>query len=221
MKHLFVIALLALTILPVLATAATMVGQDPNAIFVPLAPIPVLNEGYESLPDYLNAVFSLVIGVGAILAVIMIVYNGLQYMTQEAVTEKKDAIGSIRGAVLGLLLLLGSFLILFVINPEILELNALTQSLQKRTDYVPPPPPPPKPPEPDAEPVMGKYFDFIQGGDFKDDEQAHLFSRMCRKEGSRITTFSLCGPEKKPYSFSLSGGCKETPLFSRYECNPK
>lgn len=98
--------------------------------FVPLSPIPGLtDEEYTNLPQYLNAVFNTVIAVAASLAVIMIMFHGIQYSLQEAITEKKDHLVGIRAAVFGLILLLLSWLILFVINPQILDLNALKSSL--------------------------------------------------------------------------------------------
>ena len=101
--------------------------------FVPLAAIPGLDntDAYKDLPTYLNSVFNFVISIAAILAVIMIIYHGIQYMVQEAVPEHKDAIVGIRNAVLGLVLLLLSWIILFVINPDILNLKALESSLSK------------------------------------------------------------------------------------------
>jgi phosphotransferase system glucose/maltose/N-acetylglucosamine-specific IIC component len=77
----------------------------------------------------LNAVFNLVISVAAMLAVIMIIYHGIQYMTQEAVGEKKDAMLGIRSTIFGLILLLLSWVILHVIDPNITNLDALKSEL--------------------------------------------------------------------------------------------
>lgn len=107
-----------------------------EAEFVPLAPIANFSPSdYIDLPVYLNKVFAFVLSIASILAVIMIIYHGIQYMIQEAVGQKRDALLGIRGAVFGLILLLMSWLILYVINPQILDLNALkvTESAKPQT----------------------------------------------------------------------------------------
>lgn len=94
------------------------------AEFVPLAPIPNLDttDG-ATLSSYLNSVFNFAISIGAILAVLMIVKGGFEYMTTEAVGQKGAARTSIQNAVLGLILLLMIVLILEVINPQLLNLD--------------------------------------------------------------------------------------------------
>ena len=97
--------------------------------FVPLAPIPNLSTGSgDSLSDYVNSAFFLVISLAAMVAVIRIVIGGFQYMTTEALSAKDEARRTIQGAIFGLLLLLGSYLILGVINPQILDLESLNFS---------------------------------------------------------------------------------------------
>lgn len=94
------------------------------AQFVPLAPIPNLTtEDGATLSEYLNSVFNFAISIGAILAVLMIVKGGFEYMTTEAVGQKGAARTSIQNAVLGLILLLMIVLILEVINPQLLNLD--------------------------------------------------------------------------------------------------
>ena len=72
----------------------------------------------------MSKVYVASIGIGAILAVIMIVFSGIQHMVSEAVDTKSDAKKRIQGAIYGLLLLLGSYLILKTINQ-----NLVTQSV--------------------------------------------------------------------------------------------
>ncbi|XKT74622.1 MAG: pilin [Patescibacteria group bacterium UBA2163] len=100
--------------------------------FEPLVTLPGV--GYEggegSLSDYVNAVFNIIITFAAMLAVLRVIMGGFQYMTTEAVTAKGEARLTIQNAVLGLILLGGSWLILNTINPQILNLSALNfQSL--------------------------------------------------------------------------------------------
>ncbi len=93
--------------------------------FVPIVPLPDLPiDGSATLPDYLNRVFQLSIMLGGILAVVFLIIGGFEYMTSEA-TGKKDGKERIQNALLGLALLLFSYLILYIINPNILKLDVL------------------------------------------------------------------------------------------------
>lgn len=122
MKYILLVAIL--TLIPALAFAGptTPTGETGFYSIVPLPDLPITAD--TSLVDYINAVFRLAISGAAILGVLMIMYGGFEYMTKE-VTGKKDGRDRIRSAVLGLVLLLASWLILNVINPDILNLNFL------------------------------------------------------------------------------------------------
>jgi hypothetical protein len=76
-----------------------------------------------SLGDYLNQIFQIALGILMVLAVIMIVVGGVQYMTSEAIFQKTEAKDTITKAVTGLILGLGIFVILNTINPRLLEID--------------------------------------------------------------------------------------------------
>lgn len=95
------------------------------ADFVPIAPLPTNFENTGSLEGYINGIFQLSISIGAVLAVLRIIWGGFKYMTEEAVNAKGEARQVIQQALLGLALLLGSWLILYVINPNLVNLDAL------------------------------------------------------------------------------------------------
>lgn len=90
---------------------------------------PLLNQAYQSngLANFLNALFKIAISVGAILAVLQITYAGFLYMSSEAFGEKSHAKEVIGNAVLGLLLLLSVYLILYQINPNLVSLKFLEE----------------------------------------------------------------------------------------------
>jgi len=122
------IAVLAFSVLMIpaaLAFADTATGQKFQ--FQPIVSVPLPTGGSvdanTSLSCYINAVFKLAISISVVLAVIMIVIDGFKYMTSEAVGNKKDALAGIRAALFGLVLLLGSWLILNIINPQITQLS--------------------------------------------------------------------------------------------------
>ncbi len=70
----------------------------------------------------LGYAYRLLLAIASILAVVMIMYGGVQYMTTEAFTGKSEAKETIKNAVIGLFMTLGSFLFLQTIDPKITEL---------------------------------------------------------------------------------------------------
>ncbi len=84
--------------------------------------------GNNKLGDYLNIMIRIFIGICAVLAVIMIVMGGIEYMTSELVSSKGEGKSKITHAIFGLLLALGAYLILNTINPQLLktDLSSLT-----------------------------------------------------------------------------------------------
>lgn len=99
-------------------------GSSGKGEYTPIVPFPGLPSGKAStLGELLNAVFRLAITAGGILAVLYIMYGGYQYLASEAIGGKKDGKETIQKALIGLILLLLSYLILYVINPDILNLE--------------------------------------------------------------------------------------------------
>ena len=88
-------------------------------------------DGGGGLGAYLNIMIKIFIGICAVLAVIMIVIGGLEYMTSELTESKAHGKESIKNAILGLLLALGAWTILNQINPQLLKTDL--SSLQNAT----------------------------------------------------------------------------------------
>ncbi len=82
---------------------------------------PTTTTGNNKLGIYLNLMINLIIGLCAVAAVVIIVISGIQYSASELISGKEDAIERIKGAILGLLLALCSYLILYTINPDLLN----------------------------------------------------------------------------------------------------
>jgi hypothetical protein len=93
--------------------------------------------------DMVNSLFQISLGILMVLAVVMIVIAGVQYMTTESIYGKGDAKGRITNAITGLILALGIFVILNTINPKLLEVNfgvddvrvKTGQTILSNTDY--------------------------------------------------------------------------------------
>jgi succinate dehydrogenase/fumarate reductase cytochrome b subunit len=120
--NLRILLLLAAYLVPSLVFAA-------DGKFIPIAPIPnPIGGGLatdNTLPQYVNSVFQIAIAVGAALAAIFIAIGGFEYIFSEAMDTKKNGRMRITQALLGLGILLLVTLILYVINPDLIKLNAL------------------------------------------------------------------------------------------------
>jgi hypothetical protein len=93
-----------------------------------LAPIPLEGAGGKSsetanTATYIKGLFQLAIGLAGGLAVLMLVYAGIKYMSTDAFGGKEEAKGIIENAIWGLLLAIASWTILYTINPKLVEIN--------------------------------------------------------------------------------------------------
>lgn len=91
-----------------------------------LAPLPGLKTAPENVGDYFNIIFKIAIGLCAVLAVIMIVIGGIQYMGNESIFGKTEAKSRIAAAILGLIIALGAYALLNTINPDLLGGGGVT-----------------------------------------------------------------------------------------------
>src|SRR3990167_5541261 len=123
----YILILLAVVTLtsPVIQVKAT--DMPPYTL---LAPLPDPSGGTTSTIDvsgsagslgrYLNPMILLFIGLCAVLAVVMIVVGGIEVMTSELAHTKQAGKERIENALLGLLIALGAYALLFTINPDLL-----------------------------------------------------------------------------------------------------
>jgi uncharacterized membrane protein len=81
------------------------------------------NGRLPNLEDFLAGVFTFLIGAAAVLAVIQITTGGIQYMTSNAAGSIEDAKDKIRQAIIGLLLILATYIILNTINPALVNIS--------------------------------------------------------------------------------------------------
>jgi len=127
MRTLFLTLILTTVLTTPLMVGAASDGQD----FVPLVGIPFvdefnIDENSPGLSGYVNSLYRAAIIVAAVLAVAKIVIAGVQYMITDIGTQKGQAKKTIRGAVFGLLLVIGAVLVLETINPTLTSLNSLS-----------------------------------------------------------------------------------------------
>lgn len=117
------------------ASSSSSKTTDTKTTYTLLAPLPGLgldgsSQTIETDPQknpcpfgyYLNIMIKLFLGICGVLAVIMIVMGGVQYMTSELVSSKEEGKKSITNAIFGLILALAAYLILNTINPDLLNI---------------------------------------------------------------------------------------------------
>ena len=76
-----------------------------------------------TLADYVNVLFKIALMVGVVLSVLIIAYSGFEYMTMDVATKKGMAKRRIAHAIGGLLMLLGTYLVMYQINPDIVKIK--------------------------------------------------------------------------------------------------
>ena len=77
----------------------------------------------KDLGEYLALAYRYAVGVGAVIAVVMVVYGGFRFLLGSAVGTIESGKKIIRDALMGLLLILGAWLILNTINPATVKLK--------------------------------------------------------------------------------------------------
>lgn len=143
--HLVLLGFLLLT--PFVADIETALAQTPvpapnqyapidNSDYILLAPLP---ETYKTntctditsptqncrtdFITYLQGIYKLAIGAGGALAVILFTIGGFQYMITDVAKTKEDGKKKMQNSILGLVLILTAYIVLYTINPDLLKLR--------------------------------------------------------------------------------------------------
>lgn len=135
MKYLFyILILIALTgVFNEKNVAQATTTADPYVLLAPLpceAGTPGCDPATKTLKSfdpttglgtYLNLMIKIFIGLCAVLSVVMIVMGGVEYMTSELAHTKESGKEKIEHAILGLIIALGAWALLYTINPDLLK----------------------------------------------------------------------------------------------------
>lgn len=107
-----------------LLVAATVYGAP---TYTPLTGIPGITDqgGTRTLPEYMNAIYLLIITIGALFGVVKIAIAGVKYSMSDVVSSKQSAKDDIKNVLLGLAVLLIPFMVLNTINPNLTKLDVL------------------------------------------------------------------------------------------------
>ncbi len=97
----------------------------PNLTFTPL----LEKDGKLTvswLGDYISGLYTYMLGFSVTLAIVMMMMGGLQYVLSAGGAHAKAAKERIKNAAIGLVLLFAVYLLLFIVNPNLTVLKALT-----------------------------------------------------------------------------------------------
>lgn len=125
----FVFVLLVVALSPFVLFAQTQTAPPPSIDYQMLAPIPQLgassdgNTTVTNIQTFIPQAIKLLIGFAGAAAVFRIMYGGWLYMSSEAFGKKSDAKKVMTNAVIGLILTLGAYTIIYTINPELVKVN--------------------------------------------------------------------------------------------------
>lgn len=119
------------TILVLLSMPLVSMAQDKYTLLEPLPCIQGTGNNCAasttiseiSLETYIGYIFKFAIAISAFLAVIMIIWGGFEIMLSEAIPAKIEGKNRVYSALIGLLMVLSSYLILRTIDPRLVEIN--------------------------------------------------------------------------------------------------
>lgn len=77
----------------------------------------------KDLGDYIKTIYIYLLSIGGIVAAVMLIKGGFEWMTLGGGESKKNAQATISNALIGLLLLSGSYVLLYTINPDLVNLK--------------------------------------------------------------------------------------------------
>jgi len=94
--------------------------------YQPLEALPYVipdSNGSVNIGSYIQGMFKLMIILTIFLSIVFIVLGGVQYVTTDSLRNKSDGKKRIQDAVIGLILAIVSWLILYTINPNLISFN--------------------------------------------------------------------------------------------------
>jgi hypothetical protein len=101
--------------------------------YVPLSgknPLTSSLEGTTNIDGLLNSIFLWGIAIAVVVAIVSLAIAGFQYMLSDLVSNKQASVQRMKATALGLLLALGTWMILNTINPQILSSSLKFEALK-------------------------------------------------------------------------------------------
>ncbi len=155
--------------------------------------VAIEGEGGYTTQDFIRILYALSISAAALLAVVKIIFGGVKYMLSDIVTDKAGAKKDIQGALLGLLIVLGAFLILNTINPQLTSLSLIVNAPEFDFEKA----------KVEKNPLGTRYGDKLtECGTSMTDSEALKFASACTdpNTGGAVTTEYTIGATCKTYT---------------------
>lgn len=128
---LFFVALVAVFLSFVPVADAQKFCTDGKCYYTPLEPLPgVQQDGNADFPLLLSGLFKVLLTFGSIFAVVMLTVAGISYMLSDTPVKIQVSKDRAKAALWGLILLISCWLILYTINPKLLNFEIFNKSLE-------------------------------------------------------------------------------------------
>lgn len=134
-KNIMGVAFFTFVLFFVSSVSSSIYAQTPQRDYNVIAPLPGISvpctnssgqpSDCSTLDRYLPNAFNLAVGIAVAMAFVMITFGGVTYATSDALSGKQQGREYIENAIYGLLLVIGSYIILYTINPQIVRFDLL------------------------------------------------------------------------------------------------
>jgi hypothetical protein len=146
-RILAIVLLLGLGLMGSSSVASNVKAQSTSGDYTVLAPLPCIEGGgitcttggngavqpTVNFKTYVQYTINLLIGLSAVVAVVMIVWGGVEYMYTASFSGKKMGLEKVTHAIYGLVLVLTSYIILRTIDPRLVEIpNTIVPTIEIR-----------------------------------------------------------------------------------------
>ncbi len=118
-------------VIGLVCTLPILVGAETSALYT-LSGVPGFQPTADesgSFTNFINTIYRMSIGFGAALAVLVILFEGIKYSLSDSFGVKAELKGKITMALGGLALLMGAFIFLEFINPDLTDLTIEDRSV--------------------------------------------------------------------------------------------
>ncbi|MBP6856732.1 MAG: hypothetical protein KBC42_03295 [Candidatus Pacebacteria bacterium] len=99
-----------------------------------LAPLPIFGSIFsasgKSFGEYLSIMFTFLVSFAGVLAVVMLIFGGIQYMSTDSLSGTESGRAKMTQAIYGLIIVLASYVILNTVNPNLVKFNFSIQGQQ-------------------------------------------------------------------------------------------
>lgn len=124
-KKTLILIIITVAIIPSLSLVYAQTAEVQDYTVLTSLPGIETSPGKTNLERYLPGAFNLAVGIALGLAFVVITFGGVMYATSDAISGKSQGKEYIQNALWGLLLVISSYVILYTLNPKILNFELI------------------------------------------------------------------------------------------------